>query len=77
MPSPSTNGYLFLGTLAGLEALTVKYWINGRIYNVSRVDSGVLIIVVVVIRVTEAVYALHIAVPASLPDPGARLGLYR
>ena len=35
-PSPTNNGYLFLGTLAGLEALIVKYWINGRIYTVSR-----------------------------------------
>lgn len=30
-----TSTYLFLSGLVALEALTVKYWINGRIYTVS------------------------------------------
>ena len=75
----SGNGNLFLGTLIGLELLTVKYWVNGRIYTVSVTRPAILRSLVgdiIAISFGTDAFAAHL-VPTSLLGSRLGLGLYR
>jgi hypothetical protein len=72
----SGNGNLFLGTLVGLELLTVKYWVNGRIYTVSVPPDQPPVGIPTATITTGTDTFVSYAVPATLFGSRPGLGLY-